>query len=814
MDELRLDLRYALRTLLRRPGFAISAIAILALAVGINAAMFSVVRGVLLAPLPYASSENLVRVHHVHQEGGVSDGAFSPPDYDDIRDAATSFSDLAAFWYAPGLSNATLTKADDAVLLSSAYVSPEFFATLGVAPLRGRTPRGDEMVEGSDRVIVLSHAFWQTQFGGDPAIIGSVVNVQNGPYQVVGVMPPTFAYPAGEVDAWFPLSLITDEMIPRRRGIRYLGVVGRLAPGVDANAAESELSGIAVRLAADHPASNEGWHRVRAQGIREELLGEVRSPLLVLTAAVALVLLIGCANLVNLLLSRAAGREGEFAVRAALGAQRRRLVRQLVTESTVLALVGGAAGILLAHWLIDVFVALAAGDLPRTQNVRLDFAVVGFAVGLAVIAGIVTGLIPALRAMASASGALREGGRGMTAGARRQRLRGSLIAAEMALAVMLVVSAGVLLRGLVSLMRVDPGFTADNVLTVSLNVPPQRYETGVLESIQYRNLLMERMLGLPGVERVAVAKTLPLEGGGEPYAFAIPGRVGSDQFEPQGGVMIVSPDYFATLGVPLVRGRAFDGREMRSPAGDGASMQLSLIINEAAARRYFPGEDAVGQRLMLGETPIEVIGVAGDVRHEGLQTAPVPTAYVSIDLMPRLSLRIMLRTSRDPATLIAPVRAAIRQLEPGQPIAEIVPLSVTVYRAMARERFLASLLGTFAALALLLAALGIYGVVSYSVTQRLHEVGIRMALGADVGRVVRMIVAQSAAWWGAGIVIGIAGALLGVRLLQELVYGISVLDPRTFLLATLLLAFAALVASLIPAWRAGRVDPSRAFRAG
>jgi predicted permease len=812
MDELRQDVRYAIRSLVRRPGFTLTAFAILALGVGINTAMFSVVRGVLLEPLPYAAPEALVRAHHVHQEGGASDGLFSPPDFEDFAQATTSFARLAAYWHAPGLSRMTLSGAGEAALLESAYVSDDFFATLGVPPLRGRLPAKDEMVEGNDRFVVLSHALWRMRFGADPAIVGSAITLNNGPYIVLGVMPPAFAYPAPEVEAWLPLSLITDEMIPRQRGLRYLGLVGRLAPGIAEATAATELSGIAARLAEAHPQSNEGWHTVRLQGMREAVLGPVRAPLVVLAGAVAFVLLIGCANLVNLLLARATARQNEFALRSALGARPGRLVRQIVTESTVLAVAGGIAGIVLAVWLTDTLVALAAAELPRTQNIRLDGVVLGFGLLLALVAGVLTGLVPALRTTVSSAATLREGGRGMTDGAQRQRLRGTLIAAEMALAAVLVIAAGLMVRSLVELMRVEPGFHAANVLAVSLTVPPQRYPNHWLESVAYRNELIERVGGLAGVERVAVAKTAPLEGGGEPFEFTLPARDGA-VFGPEAGAMIVSPEYFAALGIPVRRGRTFDEREMRAFDGSGGElMQLSMVINEAAARRHFPGEDAVGQHVLLGNTPIEIIGVVGDVRHAGLHAPPPAAAYMPIDLMPRLSLRLLVQVQGDPRRLIGPVRDAIRELEPGQPIAEIVPLADTISRAAARERFLTTLLGGFAALALLLAALGIYGVVAYSVTQRLNEIGIRMALGADRTRVVRMVITQSAVWWGLGLIGGIAAAFVASRLLQGLVYGVSVTDPLTFAGVALLLCAAALLASALPAWRASRVEPTRAFR--
>jgi predicted permease len=811
MDELRQDLRYAVRSLMRRPAFAAVAIATLALGIGINAGMFSVIRSVLLAPLPYAAIDELVRVQHVNREGGPDDGQFSPQDFEDFAYASRTLSSMAGYFYAPGMSDITLTGSGDAAILEAAFVTPQFFATLGVAPTLGRLPTAEEMQSGQDRVVVLSEREWRTRFGSEPGVVGTTVTVDNAPYAVLGVMPAAFAYPSEHVQVWLPASLITEEDIPRERFIRYLDVVGRLAPGVDRTGATAELDGIAAGLAGTYPESNEHWRSVRLQPVQDHLLGSARTPLLVLWGAVGFVLLIACANLVNLLLARASSRRGEFAVRSTLGAGRGRIVRQLVTESTLLALVGGGIGVVLAMWMTSTLLAIGGADLPRMGDVTIDGVVIGFALALSLLTGVLTGVIPAWRATDSSAATLREDGRSGTESVQRQRVRGVLIAAEMTLAVVLVISAGLMLRSLTSLLRADPGFAAEQVLTVSLRVPAHRAES-MPESVVYRNLLMERLSSLPGVRSVAAAKTLPLDGGGEPFTFTIPAQSAAE-FRPDAGVMIVSPAYFETLGIPVVNGRAFDERETRDAQGMNPGMKLSLMINETAARRHFPGVDPVGQTVTFeGDWHFQIVGVAGDVRHAGLHEAPPATAYVPIDIMPRSSVRLMMRVHGDPRMLVAGVRSAIRELEPGQPILEIIPLRDTVRRAAARERFLATLLSVFAAFALLLAAIGIYGVVAYNVTQRMHEMGIRMALGANPAAVIGMIVAQSAQWWGAGLALGIVLAFALTRVLRSLLYETSVTDATTFAVVGLLLGGAALLASVIPAWRASRADPTSAFR--
>jgi predicted permease len=806
MDELRQDLRLSLRSLVRRPGFSITAIAMLALGIGINTSMFSIIRGVLLEPLPFPEPDRLVRVYHVNPAGGVHAGQFSPEDYEDVA-AAASTVDLAAFWHAPGVSTAALTGDGDAALLEAAYVSEQFFDVLGTPPMLGRYPVGAEQVAGSDRVAVLSEALSRSLFGDVDRIAGRTITLHGADYDVVGVVPAAFEYPAATVDVWLPLSHVTSEWIPRRRDIRYLGVVGRLRGGVNPATAEAQLGGAAARLAETYAESNGEWRSVRVQPVRDELLGSVRTPLLVLAGSVMLVLLIACANLVNLLLARANSRSTEIAVRSALGAGRARIARQLITENIVLAVAGGSVGVVCALWLTSLMTGLAGPGLPRAGNIAVDGFVFAFAMLLSVVAGLLTALMPAWRAGLVSGAALRDGGtRNATESRERRAARGVLIAAEMTLAFILLAGAGLMLRSLDRLMSVDPGFNGDGVLAISMSVSSDA--TTLEEILAYRAELRQGIEGVPGVQLVGMANSLPLSDGGEPYEFTIPGRTGvAALFRPEAGLQIVSPEYFDVLRIPLLTGRALNAEDASRDAAPG------MLINASAAARYWPGEDAVGQVVMLrGQAPVRIVGVVGDVRHAGLHTPPVPAAYVSINLMPRNALRFLVRTAADPATLVPGLRAAIRDVNAAQPVAGIAPLNDTLAHAILRDRFLTTLIGAFAALALVLAVLGIYGVVAYAVSQRLHEIGIRLALGADPRALVRMFALQSARWWAPGIIAGLAGAFAVSRVLRGMLYGISPVDPLTYLIVGVLLAGAALMASVVPAIRAARVDPAATFR--
>jgi putative ABC transport system permease protein len=805
METFLHDLRYALRTYRRSPGFALVAVLTLALGIGLNTAIFSVVNGVLLRPLPYRDPATLVALHHVHPEKAPKGGPFSREDFEDLKTGATGFGSLAAYFYDPGHSTMNLTGDGEPRRVQGAFVSPEFFPVLGVQAAHGRTLRPDENVPGADRVVVLSDPFWRSRFGADPDVVGRTVSLDGKVFTVAGVMPPSFAFPARDVEVWAPLTLIGEEMIPRDRGMRFLQMVGRLRPGSDASAALSSADAVLARLATAYPASNAGWTRARVETVRDSLVGPVKPALLVLLGTVALVLLVACANLANLLLARASAREREIAIRTALGAGHARLVRQLLTENLLLALLGGATGLALAGVGVKALVALSAGTIPRSDEVGLDLRVALFALFLSLLTVGIFGLAPALRAARSATGeSLREGGRGGTA-RRGGRLRDGLVLAQTAVAMVLLVGAGLLINSFWRLVSVDPGFRPESVLVASFTIPMERYGSPA-DVKEYRSEVLRRVGEVPGVVAVGASTAQPLQGGGEPMEFTIPGRSGDDAvLRPASGTLLVTSGYFKALGVPLLHGRTFDA------ADEAKGGPKVLVINRAAAGRYWPGADPVGQTVHAGPEAWTVVGVVGDVRNEGLATEAEPALYFPLGRVARIVTTLFVRTSGEPGAAAAAVRDAIHAADPLQPIAELRPLRSAMADTVAQPRFFTLLLGLFGGLAMLLAALGLYGVVAYSVTRRTAEIGIRMALGARAADVVAMVVGRAAQPMVLGIALGAVGAWMLSRLMASMLFQVRPTDPATFAAAALLLAVVGLLASWIPARRAARIDPASAL---
>ncbi|HSA54936.1 MAG TPA: ABC transporter permease [Gemmatimonadaceae bacterium] len=803
LDELRQDLGYAVRALRSAPGFTLVALVTLALGIGANTAIFSVVRGVLLRPLPFPQAEQVMRIWHVNREANVDRSAVSEPDFNDWRAATTRFATLGAYWYQPGNSGANLTAAGRPERLEGTYITPGFFETLRASAALGRTIRSEEAVVGNDRYVMLGHDVWQRRFGGDSSIVGRAITIDRGPFTVLGVMPREFTFPADGVDFWIPLSTIPEDGIGRQRSSRFLAVIGRLAPGVTQTQGNEELTAIARRVAEGLPNAT-GFTEVTMSPIEESILGEVRRPLFVLLGAVGFVLLITCVNIAGLLLARATARQSELAVRAALGAGRGRIVRQLLTESLVLALAGGALGVGLAYAGVRALSALGASELPRAALIGMDPTVVAYAFGVATLSGMLFGLVPAMRATAPGLQMILRGTRGI-AGTGGQRLRSALVAAEVALAVVLVAGAGLAARSFVRLLDVDPGFEPGNVLAVSLSIDSDRYPDE--RFLQYHQALLDRIAQVPGVQVVGAAKNFPLRGTGEVIAPVVaPGGGGRpDSPAMRLPILHVSPDYFRAMGIPLRAGRTF------TPA-DRAGAPLVLLVNEALARRAWPDESAVGKTLRVGEQAVEIVGVVGDVRQRSLTEPAEPTVYIHYLQNRRSGMNIAIRTAGPPLRYANAVREAIWELERDQTITSLETMSSIVGRTLARPRLLTSLLLLFGLMGLSLGALGIYGVLAYAVSQRRQEIGVRVALGASPRSVLGLVVGQGMRLALVGVVAGIAGAALLTRLMAAVLFEVRPGDPATFAMVVVVLLGTAFVASWLPARRALRVDPVQALR--
>lgn len=799
MGELRQDVVYALRRLRSSPGFAVTAVLTLALGIGANAAIFSVVNGVLFRPLPFPEPDRLYRVWSANRSANALRVEVSSPDLDDWRAQRRQVANLGGYWFADEGSGMDLTGIGEPQRLSVAFVTAGFFDTFGVTAIEGRLPREEELVRGGpDRVVVLSYGFWQRQFGGKRDPIGRALILDAEPYEVLGVLPPDFRYPSERADVYVPWSSVPDAMTPHTRPVRILSVVARARPGVGLDGVREELNAIATHLAEEYP-ENASYDGVTVEPLRDAITGPVRSGLLVLLGAVAFVLLMACANIANLLLARATARGREIVTRVALGAGRGRIVRQLLTESSVLALMGGAAGIGVAHLTIRALLQLSAGQLPRGSDVRLDGAVLVFAFGLSVATGILFGLVPALRAASpDLQATLRAGGRGL-AGGEARHLRSALVVAQVALAVMLVTGAGLMTRSFRALMRVDPGFRPENLLAVNFTISPQR--RSYAEFATYYARAIEAVRALPGVLSAGAVKDAPLRGEGERWSFRTPGMaLGPGQDPPNATVLHVSDGYFHTIGTPILGGREFTPQ-------DRADAPFVVVVNDALARRFFPDRSAVGSHLMIGDQAVPVVGVVGDIRQSAIAEPGRPTIYIHNQQNTRIKVTLVARTRDEPLAMAKPIQDAIRSLDPDQTFTSVFTYEDLVSEGLARPRLITVLLASFGLLGLALGALGIYGVQAYLVNQRRREIGVRMALGARPHAVLRMVVARGMLLSVAGIAIGLASAFAVTRYLRSVLYGVAPSDPVTFAAVALALFAIATLASWLPARRAAAIDP-------
>ena len=810
LDGFAQDVRHAARALAAAPGFTLVAVVTLALGIGASAAVFSVVDGVLLRPMAFASPDRLVAVWETSRETGRR-YRVPPGVYQDYRAETGVFEAAGVF----GAAVYTLTGDGEPEQVYGVQADTGYFRTLGVSPLVGRTFSDDESVAGGPRVVVLSHGLWQRRFGARPDIVGRTLTFDGEPWEIVGVMPPGLypSWPAtvgaigfspAQHQFWVPFRI--DPEFRSNRTAHVFGVVARLAPGVSLGQAQAAFDTVAARFAEERPDVHDG-EGILVSPLADEATGAVRPALVVLLAAVGLLLVAGCANVATLSLARAQARARDLAVRSALGASRARLVVELLVESVVLAAAGGAAGVLVARLGLGALLSLVPSDVPRLDSVAIDGRVLAFAVALSALTALLFGTLPALRAARpDLQEALRQEGRSGTETPARQRTRRLLVMVEVALASVLVVGAGLLGRSFARLVSVDLGFRPDRVLVASTSRP--RGEPREARAVFHRGLL-ERIAAVPGVESAALAYDHPLEATWTD-SFSIPGR--KDDEDMGAWMRTVSAGYLRTLGIDLVAGRGFDPGEDEARPG-------VVLVNETFARRFFPGEDPLGRRLVIPaptrpDPPrdYEIVGIVRDVRFLGPAAPAEPAFYVHLGQFPQWDTKLLVRTSGDPLSIVGAVRTAVHGIDPLQPISEVTTLDAVASRAVAEPRFAMTLVGLFGGLAFLVAAIGIYGMLAYTVSQRTREIGVRVALGARPGDLTRLVLGQGLAVTLAGVAAGLAAAAAIARLVSSLLYGVSPFDPLTFTGAGIALVAVALVASWVPVRRATRIDPMVALR--
>ena len=808
LGDLKHDLRYGVRMLWKNPGFTAVAVIALALGIGANSAIFSVVNTVLLSPLPYDEPERLVMVWEDDTKHGYPNDTPAAANYVDWREQNKVFEGMAAL----ADQSYNLTGSGDPERIDGKRVNANLFELLGVAPLHGRAFAAEEDRPGANKVVILSHALWQRRFGSDAGVVGQALTLNGEGHTVVGVMPASFQFPDREAEMWVPIAFTQQEAA--NRGRHYLKVVARLKRGVSLEQARAEMSTIAARLQQQFPEQNTDLG-ASVEPLHEHLVGDIRPALLVLLGAVGLVLLISCANVANLLLARAAVRQKEIALRTALGASRMRLIRQFLTESVLLAAFGGVIGLLLAVWGVTLLKTFIPENISQVKAINVDTRVLVFTVLVTLLTGLVFGLAPAAQASKfNLNETLKEGGRDAAAARGGNFVRGLLVVAEVAISLVLLVGAGLLINSFLRLRSVDPGFRTDNLLTMSVVLPQQKYPDQARRTAFYTDML-RRVEALPGVHSAGVTNWIPLVMQGDSIGVTIEGQpvpVPGQGKPPVLVTRVVSPGYFGTMGIQLLEGRVFEEGK------DRVDSPCVIVIGEAVARRYWPGESALGKRIAPGrvesdEDWCQVVGVVKDVRQRELASEPIPLAYFTYEQAGFFAPRyLVVKTAADPQALAGTVRKTVWEVDKDQPVSNVNTMEGVLSESIARQRFSTLLLGIFAGLAMILAAVGIYGVMSYSMAQRTREIGIRMALGAQKRDVLMLAVGQGLKLVAIGVALGLVGAFALTRVMTSLLYGVSATDPATLVTISLVLVAVALLASYIPARRAAKVDPLIALR--
>lgn len=804
MQSLWQELRYGLRLMFKRPGFTAVVLAVLALGIGANTAIFSVVNSVLLRPLSYPDSERILTIweDHTRREGPAREWT-SPPGFQDWREQTGVFEQVAAVnnW------GPTLTESGEPEMLTGASVSYSAFSVAGVKPILGRHFTAEEDKAGAGKVVVLSQRLWQRRFSSDPAIVGKAIRLSGESFTVIGVMPAGFQLPIINNAEIF--RTIAPTFNPGcQRGCATIRVIARLRPDVTFDRAKTEMAALAGRIEQQFPEDNKNVG-VTLVPLQEFMVGNVRPAMLALLLAVGFVLLIACANVANLMLAKAAAREREIAIRAAMGASRWQLIRQLLSESLLLALIGGGLGLLLAYWMVDLLKSISPDGTPRMDEVAIDGRALLFSLGVSMLTGLLCGLVPALQASKSdLNQSLREAGAGGKATAGGGKVRSALVVAEIATALTLLVGAGLLMRSFLVLQSVDPGFSPVNILTARIGLPQTAYPKREQVSTFY-NQLHERLKALPGVQSVSFGSSVPMTGVNTDTGFIVEGRpLPPPDQRPTAWFSIVGHDYFHTLSIRLREGRTFDDRESQNSPG-------TVVISQSMARRYWPGETAVGKRIGFGGDQVqwaEIVGVVSDVNQFGLSTDARPTFYFSERQRSRNFMTLVLRANGDPQRYVSSIRSEVQALDKNLAVSSVETMEGIISDSIAVPRLVLLLFGSFAAVAMLLAGLGIYGVMAYSVTQRTHEIGIRVALGAQARDVLKLVLGQGMKLTILGILFGLAASFALTRLMTDLLFGISPSDPLTFAGIALLLSLVALLACYLPARRAMKVDPMIALR--